>query len=198
MTTSHETDTAAALRAFGQLLRRLRHAADLTQEQLAERAMVSPRSISELERGSTHWPRVDTINLLADGLALSGAERAAFVGLARGRYAPDDTDAPRRQVRVPAPPTPLIGRDVESAAALATLLDPQVRLLTLVGPGGVGKTRLALELARRAAAAFPDGVSFVDLAPVRNPDFLHDAIAQALDITPEPAVPLARTLATAL
>lgn len=198
MTTSHETDTTAALRAFGQLLRRLRHAADLTQEQLAERAMVSPRSISELERGSSHWPRVDTINLLADGLKLTGSERAAFVGLARGRYAPDPAETPVIRLRIPTPPTPIIGRDDERDAALGLLRDPQVRLLTLVGPGGVGKTRLALDLAQHAAAAFPDGVQFVDLAPVRDPDFLHDAIAQALDLAVEPAMPLERALVQAI
>jgi predicted ATPase/DNA-binding XRE family transcriptional regulator len=198
VTTSHETDTTAALRAFGQLLRRLRHAADLTQEQLAERAMVSPRSISELERGSSHWPRVDTINLLADGLKLTGSERAAFVGLARGRYAPDPAETPVIRLRIPTPPTPIIGRDDERDAALGLLRDPQVRLLTLVGPGGVGKTRLALDLAQHAAAAFPDGVQFVDLAPVRDPDFLHDAIAQALDLAVEPAMPLERALVQAI
>lgn len=198
MTTSHETDTTAALRAFGQLLRRLRHAADLTQEQLAERAMVSPRSISELERGSTHWPRVDTINLLADGLALTGAERAAFVGLARGRYAPDAAEIVTSRLRLPAPPTPIVGRDAERDVALALLRDPQVRMLTLTGPGGVGKTRLALELAERAESAFPDGVQFVDLAPLRDPDFLYDAIAQALDLPLDPATPLHRVLVSAL
>jgi predicted ATPase/DNA-binding XRE family transcriptional regulator len=198
VTTSHETDTTAALRAFGQLLRRLRHAADLTQEQLAERAMVSPRSISELERGSTHWPRVDTINLLADGLELTGSERAAFVGLARGRYAPDPAEAPAVRLRIPTPPTPIIGRDAERAAALALLRDPQVRLLTLFGPGGVGKTRLALDLAHHAAIAFPDGVQFVDLAPLREPEFLYDAIAQALDLAMDPGMPLERALVQAL
>ncbi|MCA9880916.1 MAG: helix-turn-helix domain-containing protein, partial [Thermomicrobiales bacterium] len=201
MTTSHEPAATEALRAFGQLLRRLRHAADLTQEQLAERALVSPRSISELERGSTHWPRIDTINLLADGLELAGAERAAFVGLARGRYAPDAAavpESPAVRLRAPAPPTPIIGREAERAAALATLRDPQVRLLTLVGPGGVGKTRLALELAQHAAPAFPDGVQFVDLAPLRDPAFLYDAIAQALELPLDPAIPLQRALAQTL
>ncbi|MFN8663012.1 MAG: tetratricopeptide repeat protein [Thermomicrobiales bacterium] len=198
MTTSHGTDTTAALHAFGQLLRRLRHAADLTQEQLAERAMVSPRSISELERGSTHWPRVDTINLLADGLALTGAERAAFVGLARGRYAPDPAEPPVVRPRIPTPATSIIGRDAERDTVLDMLSDPQVRLLTLVGPGGVGKTRLALELAQHAAPAFPGGVQFVDLAPLRDPAFLYDAIAQALDLAVDPGVPLQRTLTQAL
>lgn len=197
MTTSHETDTTA-LRAFGQLLRRLRHAADLTQEQLAERAVVSPRSISELERGSTHWPRVDTVNLLAVGLMLSGAERAAFVGLARGRYAPDATEPPAFRQRIPTPPTPIIGRDAARDAALAMLRDPQVRLLTLVGPGGVGKTRLALDLAQHVAPAFPNGVQFVDLAPLRDPGFLYDAIAQALDLVVDPSMSLERALVNAL
>ena len=71
-----------------------------------------------------------------------------------------------RQVRLPRALTALVGRD-EDLAEIAALLGSH-RLVTLVGPGGVGKTRLAVEAAARAAATYPDGTLFVDLAPVRN------------------------------
>jgi predicted ATPase/DNA-binding XRE family transcriptional regulator len=198
---SDERDKHASLLAFGQLLKRLRVAADLTQEELAERALVSARSISDLERGSPHRPRRDTIQLLADGLQLSGTEREAFVALARGRsmqaVRQGSGDAPSRH-DLPHPPTPIVGRLKETAAITAMSLDPAVRVLTLTGPGGVGKTRLALEAGVRVMAAMPDGAVFVDLAPVRDPDVVLSAIAQALRLVANPEQPLRETVHEAL
>src|SRR5262245_6670443 len=152
--------------AFGALLKRLSLDADLTQEELAERAGVSARLISDLERGTIHRPRRDTVQLLGDGLRLRGIERDNFVALARGRPLPSHPDAAKdaeARVSLPHPPTPIVGRLKETAAAVS-LLDSEVRLLTLTGPGGVGKTRLAIEVAFKALSAYPNGVVFVDLA----------------------------------
>src|SRR5947208_16670936 len=83
---------------------------------------------------------------------------------------------------LPARPTPLIGRDGALAAATARLLDPHVRLLTFTGPGGTGKTRLAIELAATLRDAFADGVWLVDLSPVSDVRLVPSAMARTLTI----------------
>jgi predicted ATPase/DNA-binding XRE family transcriptional regulator len=195
MRTSEDTGRQTALLAFGHHLKRLRVSADLTQEELAERAGVSARLISDLERGTIHRPRRDTVQLLADGLRLRGSERDTFVALARGQpVTPPDAPVSLPPYSLPRPPTPIVGRRQELATALALLLDPEVNLLTLIGTGGVGKTRLALEIGSRAVEAIPDGAAFVDLAPVRTPELVLAAIARALKVQADPEVPLRQTV----
>jgi predicted ATPase len=97
-----------------------------------------------------------------------------------GTTAPGATREARFQV--PAPPNPLIGRAAEVAAARTITRERDVRLLTLYGPGGSGKTRLALQVAEQLRDDFADGVVFVPLAPLLKPDHVLDAIAQACGI----------------
>src|SRR5215211_5840445 len=168
---------------FGDLLRRHRLAAGLTQEELAERAGLSTRGISDLERGARGLPRKDTLELLLQALDLSPPERAALVAAARRppRTASRPDEA-RGRSQLSLPLTPLIGREQEIATLTALLREPATRLLTLTGPGGVGKTRLALRVASDLAAVFRDGVVVVDLAPITNPVLVAPVIAQAVGL----------------
>jgi predicted ATPase/class 3 adenylate cyclase len=87
-----------------------------------------------------------------------------------------------RTAPLPIPTSSLVGRQLEVAALAGKLREAEVRLLTLIGPGGVGKTRLAIEAASAAGSAFPGGIAFVGLASVEDPELMMPAVAQALDV----------------
>ncbi len=173
----------------------------------AERAGVSAATIGALEEGLRRRPHPHTLAALADALGLSSEERASLLEAASAsstsppRRSPDlsraeplsvdpgaaQTAAPAARgarVRLPVPPTTLIGRDAEVAAAIAQL-DPSqsaVRLLTLTGPGGVGKTRLGLAVAAALADVYADGVVFVDLAPLHDARLVPATVARVLQV----------------
>jgi predicted ATPase/DNA-binding XRE family transcriptional regulator len=174
---------------FAELLRQLRADAALTQEQLAEAAGLSYRSVSDLERGINRTARMDTARLLADALGLSGSRRERFIAAARGK-------APAVPGNLPAELTRFIGREQEVSQVVALLQSS--RLVTLTGAGGAGKTRLGLRVAAEFPGEAEDGIFLVELADVTEEDQVEATIAGALRIPPQPARPVLDTLAEAL
>jgi predicted ATPase/DNA-binding XRE family transcriptional regulator len=163
--------------SFGELLRRARLEAGLTQEELAERAEVSDRGVRYLEHGLRR-PSRDTVERLGRALALNAGEQATFRAAAR----PVRPRAAVVGAVPPNPPHPLIGREAEVRRASGLLRSGEVRLLTFTGPGGVGKTRLALEVVRELPAVPAAAVVWVPLASLAEGRLVPWTIAGALGV----------------
>jgi len=171
------------LAAFGTLLKQYRVAAGLSQEALAERAKLSTRGVQDIERGVNRTPHLHTVELLADALQLTAGERIALEAGVNRRRGPSRSSSvviDTRLHNLPAPLTTFVGREEEIDQARALLRRPMTRLVTITGPGGVGKSRLALEVATGLLDIFADGIFVVSLAPLRDAALVPSAIAQAL------------------
>jgi non-specific serine/threonine protein kinase len=198
-----------AIEGFAGLLRQLRAGAGLTQEELATAAGVSPRSVSDLERGINRTARQDTAVQLAGALGLAEPARSLFVAAALGRVqaaqvlaarrgpAPGGSGAPAGRMHGFVPRlTSFVGR-AGPVREVAALLD-RYRLVTVTGPGGAGKTRLVGQVARRVSGRFTDGVWLAELAPLRDPALVPAVVAAALGVREQPGVSAAGVLARVL
>jgi predicted ATPase/transcriptional regulator with XRE-family HTH domain len=189
---------------FGALLRQHRLTAGLTQEALAERAGISARGVQDLERGVRRAPRAETVRLLAEALGLDADSWTTLIRAAHPELAipPTPGAIPLPLAALPVPPTPLVGREGEIAGICALLRHSNggaaTRLVTLTGPGGVGKTRLAMAVAAALMGDYADGVAWVDLAPLRDSDVVASAIAHALGVREDGERPFTEGLALTL
>jgi predicted ATPase/transcriptional regulator with XRE-family HTH domain/Tfp pilus assembly protein PilF len=182
---------------FGTSLKQSRKALDMTQGELAALASCSPKMIAKIESGERR-PSRQLADLLAEVLEVAEGDRAEFIRLARGVTGPiRRAEVPERSLHpAPAPepaqmappdnlpvsPTEFIGRERQIVEAVALLRRPYVRLATLTGPGGVGKSRLCVEIARELLDHFPDGAFFVALGSIRSPALVVPAISRTLGV----------------
>ena len=182
--------------SFAGLLRQVRTDAGMTQEQLAAQATLSPRSISDLERGINLTPRRETTRLLADALGLAGPARIAFEAAARRRAAANGQPGTGLPAAGVAAATRTLPRDIGSFTGRGSELSQLVRavaeavpsgavvgIYAIGGMPGIGKTAFAVHAAHRLAAQFPDGQIFLPMhghTPGQQPVDPADALASLL------------------
>ena len=196
--------------AFGQWLRQRRKAYDLTQEDLAERVNCGFETIRKIEAGRRR-PSRSMAELLGQALGIPAAELPAFVEFARLGSGSPEPDAPASTVAAAAPPltppprrrapldlpvfrTTLVGRTREAGEVRDLLARDEVRLVTLLGPPGIGKTRLSMQVAAATHEQLADGAVFVPLAAVTDPAQVGAAIARRLGAKEGSGQPLSETL----
>jgi predicted ATPase/DNA-binding XRE family transcriptional regulator len=193
-----------AVSSFGTWLKRQRKALDVTQAELARRLGCATITLQKIELDERR-PSKQLAERLAEALSVPPAQRPAFLRSARGAWAANalsdearQAPALRPQHNLPPQPTSFIGRGREVSLALALLRHDDVRLLTLTGPGGTGKTRVSIQLAPRLLDAYSDGIWFVSLAAIRDPAMVPSVIAAVLGLREVTGQPLAERLQTYL
>jgi predicted ATPase/transcriptional regulator with XRE-family HTH domain len=183
-----------ATTTFGQWVKQRRKVLGLTQTELARLVSCSKIMIIKIE-GNQRRPSIQIAKLLVRCLKIAPKDRSAFIGLARpdlsfeqiNEAIDSSTQSPyrstnRRITNLPTPPTPLIGQTEEVCTICSLLLDPGIRLVTLTGAGGVGKTRISLQVATELNEQFTDGCWFISLASLEDSDLVIPAIARGLGI----------------
>jgi len=181
--------------SFGEWVKRRRKELHLTQREVATAAFCSTAMIKKIE-ADERQPSPELAESLADALQVSSEQRAVFIEVARGQRPVDSLTRQEMVTEVapaplhlspvatplPIPATSFIGRTKEVEAVSAQLRRDEVRLVTLMGPGGMGKTRLAIEVAQTVQTGFSDGAVFVSLTAVSDPEQIPQAILQALHL----------------
>jgi len=179
--------------SFGAWVRRRRRALDLTQSQLGELSACTESAIRKIEADERR-PSRRIAERMADALRIAADEREAFIDAARGEARIDRLEdsahlPPVAPGNLPPLGSTIVGREADLRLIASRLADPGSRLLTLTGPGGIGKSRLAQAAGVAHQALYPDGVWFVPLASVPTEDVLVSSIAQVFGITFGPDAP---------
>ena len=175
---------------FGEWLRQRRDGLGLTRKEFAKRVGCSVSTLRKIENDERR-PSGQIAELMANCLDIPAEEYSTFVRVARGELSVERLTpvskltaspdiSPTSKINLPVLPMPLVGRQREMDELTQLLHDPSCRLLTLVGPGGIGKTRLAIETASQAQDDFLEGVYFVPLTPVNSTRFIVPVIADAI------------------
>lgn len=190
----HRGAIVETIYSFGYWVRRRRKALDLTQRELAGRVGCALITLKKIEADERR-PSGQMAERLAEALTIPAAEYEAFISAARGERPVDTLGPPSQPIfhrtrdMIPTPATPLVGREAELRTVLALLERPDASLVTIAGPGGIGKTRLALAvgetLRERGPHRFPQGIFFVDLAAALTGDDMAGAIAATLGFEPD-------------
>lgn len=179
--------------SFGRWIRKRRQALDLTQAALAERVGYSAAMIRKIESDERR-PALKGAALLAEALEIPPDQQDAFLDVARqerpvdqlGSVAEEEPfpwqPAPQPQTNLPLPTTLFVGREEELAGLEDLVQAPTCRLVTLVGLAGIGKTRLAVQVAHGQLDRFPHGVFFVSLAPLDSPELIVATIANVIGL----------------
>jgi predicted ATPase/DNA-binding XRE family transcriptional regulator len=166
--------------SLAEVLRLFRSTAHLSQEALAERAGISTRTVSDIETGAAKSPRLVTVMLLGEALGLATEDRARLAAAAR-RPSERHVSA-TLPTHVTARAAAVLGRDADVARLGALLRQKGTRLITLLGPAGVGKTSLAMRTAVDAAPEFECGAAVVELAPIADPSQVPAAVGHGLGL----------------
>ena len=181
--------------SFGEWLRQRRHILDMTQQELADQVGCARITLRRLESGALR-PSKELTQILLEKLGIPEAKLEAWLRFARGLSGLPET-SPESVAKQPLTNLPIalssfIGREKEQQE-IANLLDRH-RLVTLIGPGGVGKTRLSLEVAQRILEKYAEGVWLVELAPILDPSLVPRTTAIAIGLRDEPQRPVADML----
>lgn len=181
--------------SFGDWLRQRRRMLDMTQQTLADQTGCARITLRRIE-GGTLKPSRELADLLLDRLGIPTGERAEWVRFARGLSPipdrPIGSSAPKPQSNLPLSLTRFIGREKEIQDVVGLVL--RHPLVTLTGPGGVGKTRLSLEAASRVLENYPDGVWLVEVAPIFDPILVPRAAADTIGLREESGRPVMERL----
>ncbi len=177
--------------SFGEWLRQRRHILDLTQQELADQVGCARITLRRIEAGALK-PSKELASILLEKLGMLPAEREEWLRFARGLIPLPEKSAQTfispPTTNLPIALTSFIGREKERQE-IANLLD-RYRLVTLIGPGGIGKTRLSLEVGQKMLPNHPDGVWLVELAPILDPLLVLRTTAIAIGLRDEPQRPV--------